>query len=152
MIFYTTGYEDLFFSWYCDHGSWYLLYDCAYHTEGYGMLLARVTTILLLCLPGSRRTPRLSIPRLLSLIASRNLCRSDASYTAFTVVFLSLKSINKIPLQSQKIVAMTFFVDWVTLAFLGGASPGLRHSIDSPFSQRIIVKDHSFIPCDNGFQ
>ena len=34
-------------------GYWYQVYDRVYNAKGCGMLLARVTTIVLLCLPGN---------------------------------------------------------------------------------------------------
>lgn len=47
------------------------------------------------------------------------------------MAFLSLKSISSIRQQSQIMGAITFFVNCMTFAFNGAASPGLVHLMDS---------------------
>jgi hypothetical protein len=64
-----------------------------------------------------------------------------------TVVLVSLKSIKRIPSQSKKIAAITFFVEFSWGCFTL-TSPFYRF----PFRQRIIVHDHYFISCYNGLQ
>lgn len=94
--------------------------------------------------------PNVKLGLFIQLMPLFNFSRLFFEYfPAIYDVFISLKSIRRTPSQSQKIVVITFFVDWRSINFRGCRG----FTLTAPFI--FLIEDYSkescFIAGDNGF-